>query len=100
LHFVAVESFAISTLDKIIKNNFPYTIIIIYAAVKNECVSILAVLGMLHIVVDRARQAKRDGKEYGGSFMIFGETELEQEDNEVTLRRKVELIYKAKENQT
>ncbi|KAA6372966.1 MAG: hypothetical protein EZS28_031507, partial [Streblomastix strix] len=37
------------------------------------CVSILAVLGMLHIVVDRAREAKREEKEYGGCFMIFGD---------------------------
>ncbi|KAA6361315.1 MAG: hypothetical protein EZS28_043159 [Streblomastix strix] len=36
-----------------------------------KSVSIPAVLGMLHIVVDRARQAKREGKKYGGSFMIF-----------------------------
>ncbi|KAA6399014.1 MAG: hypothetical protein EZS28_005458 [Streblomastix strix] len=56
------------------------------------CVSILAVLGMLHIVVDRAREAKREGREYGGSFMIFGEAEIEHEDNEVALRKKSKLI--------
>ncbi|KAA6392407.1 MAG: hypothetical protein EZS28_012065 [Streblomastix strix] len=62
------------------------------------CVSILAVLGMLHTVVDRARQAKRDKREYGGSFMIFGEADIEQEDNEVALRRKVELMSKYKQS--
>ncbi|KAA6393874.1 MAG: hypothetical protein EZS28_010596 [Streblomastix strix] len=47
------------------------------------CASILAVLGMLPIILDRAREAKRQGKEYGGSFMIFGEAETEQEDKEI-----------------
>ncbi|KAA6382471.1 MAG: hypothetical protein EZS28_022003 [Streblomastix strix] len=62
------------------------------------CVSILAVLGLLHVVVDRAREAKRDKREYGGSFMIFGEADIDQEDNEVTLRRKVELMSKYKQS--
>ncbi|KAA6395936.1 MAG: hypothetical protein EZS28_008541 [Streblomastix strix] len=62
------------------------------------CVSILAVLGLLHVVVDRAREAKREGKEYGGSFMIFGDAELEQEDNEIKLRRQVEIISQYKQS--
>ncbi|KAA6379078.1 MAG: hypothetical protein EZS28_025396 [Streblomastix strix] len=51
---------------------------------------------MLHVVVDKAREAKREGKEYGGSFMIFGEAETEQENNEIALRRKVELMSQYK----
>ncbi|KAA6395408.1 MAG: hypothetical protein EZS28_009064 [Streblomastix strix] len=65
---------------------------------KTYCVSILAVLGMLHIVIDKAREAKREMRKYGGSFMIFGDAELEKEDNEVALRRKVELIYQYKQS--
>ncbi|KAA6380196.1 MAG: hypothetical protein EZS28_024276 [Streblomastix strix] len=47
------------------------------------CASILAVLGKLHIIVDRARQAKREGKEYGGSFLIFGESDMELEEKDL-----------------
>ncbi|KAA6390013.1 MAG: hypothetical protein EZS28_014460 [Streblomastix strix] len=53
------------------------------------CASILAVLGLLHVILDRAREAKREGREYGGSFMIYGEKEIEQEYNEISLRRKL-----------
>ncbi|KAA6364376.1 MAG: hypothetical protein EZS28_040097, partial [Streblomastix strix] len=66
--------------------------------IQTYCVSILAVLGMLNVVVDKARKAKREGKEYGGSFVIFGDAETGQEENENTLRRKVELISKYKQS--
>ncbi|KAA6391064.1 MAG: hypothetical protein EZS28_013408 [Streblomastix strix] len=75
-------------LIDLIYTAFIYTFI----STQTYCVSILAVLGMLQVVVDRAREAKREGKEYGGSFMIYGESEIEQEYNETILRRKVELM--------
>ncbi|KAA6383458.1 MAG: hypothetical protein EZS28_021014 [Streblomastix strix] len=72
----------------------------IYAFISTQTyyVSILAILGMLQVVIDKAREAKREGKEYGGSFMIFGEAETEQENNEIALRRKVELMSKYKQS--
>ncbi|KAA6367192.1 MAG: hypothetical protein EZS28_037281, partial [Streblomastix strix] len=59
---------------------------------KTYCVSILAVLGMLSVVLERARTAHREGKEYGGNFMIYGETEFRQEEQENMIRMRDELV--------
>lgn len=44
---------------------------------KTICTSILAVLGKFDIILDNASKAKNEGKDYNGSFVLFGDNEFE-----------------------
>ncbi|KAA6365616.1 MAG: hypothetical protein EZS28_038858 [Streblomastix strix] len=61
------------------------------------CASILAVLGMLPIVIEKAREAKMAGKQYGGSFLIYGEAEIEEDDEETIQQMKDQLLSNYKQ---
>ncbi|KAA6401121.1 MAG: hypothetical protein EZS28_003352 [Streblomastix strix] len=58
------------------------------------CTSILSVTGKMHILLDKARSANKEGKSFGGTFLIFGEKDEDEEERmkQLVMSKREQLI--------